>query len=146
MIRLYTEKHLIEGKQFIRSVDAAFNSQVYATSFDSIDLSIMQEIDSAELLDANTGFIKTPYGVCSIKNLSTGCKAVLYLRYMIKNNIDAVLNASECGENAFNLLCKYCNDSGVNIYMSQCDSIGINNRYEFLLNNTIKTSEVWLEV
>ncbi len=43
---------------------------------------IVKSIDNAELLDENTGLIKTPFGLASVNNLSTGCKTTLNVAFI----------------------------------------------------------------
>lgn len=143
MIKIYNRIDLLGDKVLIKSMDAAFNADIIGAMLDVDDLSVMQEIDKAELLDMKLGSIKVPYGVCSLRNLSTGCKIVIYARYMIREGDTRVLNASECGKNAFNLLCKYVDDSNLLIYTNQCDCVEISNNYDFLLNNEIRTNELF---
>ena len=43
---------------------------------------IIELIDNAKLLDENTGLVKTPMGLTSVNNLSTGCKTALNVAFV----------------------------------------------------------------
>ena len=81
-----------------------FNLHINASQFDDSDLQAMKIIDNAELLDKNTGLIKTPFGLASIKNLSTGCKTVLVYNYCYRHGVRKIISANECGANALSVL------------------------------------------
>jgi hypothetical protein len=55
-------------------------------------------------VDINTGEIRTPYGLTSIRNLSTGCKTILNFIYinseLNKYNQIKAIEVTECGWNA----------------------------------------------
>lgn len=100
-----------ESKNVIRDVESIFFIHVYAYNFTALDEEVLKDVDSAVLLDRNTGTISTPFGVTDIYHLSTGCKIVLFYLYMqsdlasveIKSKI---LEITEAGGNALRALFK----------------------------------------
>lgn len=100
-----------KGKNIIRDVESIFFTHIYAYNFTALDEEVLKDVDSATLLDRNTGAILTPFGVTDIYHLSTGCKIVLFYLYMqsdlasveIKSKI---LEITEAGGNALKALFK----------------------------------------
>ena len=110
----------LPDSNFIGDVESMFNLHVDPTDFNDNDLKAMREIDNAELLDRNTGLIKTPYGLCSVKNLSTGCKTVLVYNHCYRNGIRKIINANESGANALAILFDIIdsnNDNDTKLYL-----------------------------
>lgn len=110
MISISTDESKYKEDELIRDNESFFNNNVTAKSFTEDSIKAMMSIDKAILLDASTGKIETPYGICSIESLSSGCKTVLNY-YFIKSfpnlypNIKAI-SANECGCNALEELFK----------------------------------------
>ena len=77
MIRLYRDKAKFDRESILLDNESFFINNVSAKCLGDASLRVMNKIDGASLLDANTGTIQTPYGVTDINNLSTGCKTVL---------------------------------------------------------------------
>lgn len=144
MINLYMDKSLLDERKIIKSIDAVFNADITPNMLDSVDCDIIRAIDSAELIDRVTGLVRTPYGLCSHISLSTGCKTILYARHLIRKESDMILNASECGENAFNLLCEYVDNTDLIIYLGIKGCISSDIKYQFLLNGEKVTDDLWL--
>lgn len=110
MINISTDETKYSDDELIKDNESFFNNNVTAKDFTDDSIKIMMDIDKAKLLDASTGKIETPYGICNIENLSSGCKTILNY-YFIKSfpklypNIKAI-NAVECGWNALEELFK----------------------------------------
>lgn len=102
MINIYTDFDRYDKQAIILDNDAYFEENVVASNFEDLELNIMKKIDSADVLDFNTGAIKTPRGIGALEDLSTGCKTVLNYIYLQKNNIETIkaIDASQCGANA----------------------------------------------
>lgn len=143
MIRLYTDMTLLNGKHFIRGVDATFNIQITGSILDDIDIQVMKDIDNAVLLDAKLGTIKTPYGICSIESLSTGCKCIILARHLVKDGYHGVLNVSECGASALSVLCNYVDNTDVCLFLSHLNNLMYGLSYEFLVNDKETNSHIW---
>lgn len=140
MIRLYTDRSVVGGRYIIKSIDAAFNVDISGSVIDDVDEEIMYELDSAKLFDRSTDAIITPFGGCFLRNLSTGCKTIIYARHMIMDEDTRVLNANECGANAFDLLCRYIDNSDLSVFMNIYSSIKVSNKYTFLIDDKYETS------
>lgn len=110
MVNISTNECKYKEDELIKDNESFFNNNVTAKSFNKNSIKIMMNIDNAKLIDVHTGKIETPYGICSIEDLSSGCKTVLNY-YFIKSfpnlypNIKAI-NAIECGYNALEELFK----------------------------------------
>jgi hypothetical protein len=107
---IYTNKDLLSEQELIEFNDAYFNVITYNDGFTEPDKRIMEKIDNAQIIDINK--IETPYGIGAITNLSTGCKTLIN----ILHNSNKVINISECGENAVNLISEL-NIPDVYLYM-----------------------------
>ena len=98
MLRLYTDKSKINnGKETEIIISKIFNARIgYKDICDSNEIkAVMQEIDGAELIGTD-GAVKTNFGICSIKQLSTSAKTViLMLVYKDRFNYDV----TSCGAN-----------------------------------------------
>lgn len=104
MINIITKP---SDKATINDFEAFFNSYVLAKDFDNMSLEAMKIIDGAELLDKNLGTVKTKFGVSDVLHLSTGCKVVLSYLYIFNiahEYSDRILNVTECGSNALEVL------------------------------------------
>ena len=101
MVKVYNSVDFFDEKEILFDSEAFFDGA--ARNFDEDNLNVMKRIDKAVLLDKDMGAIKTPFGICRLEDLSTGCKTVLSLIEIIKNkkyaNIKAI-NVTECGYNA----------------------------------------------
>ena len=119
---------------FIKDIESMFNLHINSKDFDEDDLNSIRVIDNAEVLDLTTGLIKTPYGLTSIKDLSTGCKTVLVYNYCRKNNINKVINITEGGANALNVLFELMskhNDSNTIVYLGHRNLLETIKSFEF---------------
>lgn len=86
MINIYTDIKFCKGySRFMTRHDAWFSrnlSEFYDAGklpcfYTKEILDAIKSIDKAEVLDYNLGTICTPYGITSVENLSTGCKAYI---------------------------------------------------------------------
>lgn len=120
MIKLYKSDKYFKNNEVIIDNESFFLNIPFKSMHEE-SIKVMQKIDKAILLDINTGAIKTPFGITSIKNLSTGYKTVLNLIYLTENpkefpNVKAIV-VNECGWNAleelFNIIENYNIDIGI---------------------------------
>lgn len=102
MINIYTDYDKYDTQAVILDNDAYFDENVVANTFGELEKNIIKKIDNAEVIDFNTGAIKTPRGIGALEDLSTGCKTVLNYIYLQKHNIFTIkaIDASQCGTNA----------------------------------------------
>ena len=110
MINISTDETKYLDNELIIDNESFFRLNVTAKSFHDDSIGVMKKIDNAELLDVNTGKIRTPYGECNIEDLSSGCKTVLNYLFIYENpqiypTIKAI-NAIECGWNELEELCR----------------------------------------
>ena len=119
MVNISTDETKYSDGELIWDNESFFNNNVTAKNFTGDSIKIMMDIDKAKLIDMSTGKIETPYGICSIENLSSGCKTILNY-YFIKQfpnlypNIKAI-NAIECGSNALEELFRAIEQNGDSI-------------------------------
>lgn len=152
MINIWTDKHLInENCDFFNDCDLFVDSMVTAKDFSERDLEAIKLIDNAVVTDKLTGEVKTPYGLTNIENLSSGCKVVLTYLYIIrKKNIPskvAVINVTECGENALNVLFKYADDDNrkdIVFYLGYVNRLGGCLHKDYLINNVHRIKDLSL--
>ena len=106
MVNIYTDYKKYDKGTIILDNDAYFDENVVANTFGELENNIIKNVDYAEVLDFNTGTIKTPRGIGALEDLSTGCKTILNYVYIQKNNIDNIkaIDASHCGSNALEVL------------------------------------------
>lgn len=110
MVKIYTSKKYFRPEEILIDNESFFDNTVTAKSFDELSLDVIMNIDKAKLIDRNIGTIETPFGITSIDNVSTGCKAVLNYIYISNNKISyrdiKAIDATECGWNAIEELFK----------------------------------------
>lgn len=118
MINIVT-KNSDNYKYFFNDCESFFKAIVHSKDFNNSDINTIASIDNAVLLDKVTGTVKTPFGVCSIEELSTGCKIVLVYLYILRNRLkyngSILLDVTECGSNALDVLFELDNSIDSNI-------------------------------
>lgn len=117
MIKIYTSNRFFEDREIIIDNESFFNNNIRPKQLSKTSLEVMWRIDKAKLIDTRTGKIETPYGICSIRDLSTGCKTVLNCIYIIEHK-DKYPNAkaielTECGWNAIEEVFQYFEDNKI---------------------------------
>lgn len=141
MVRINTKASSINKENLIIDNESFFNINISSKIFTESELDIIKKLDSAELLDRNTGEIKTPYGLTSIRNLSTGCKTIINFMYINSNNCKytniKAIDVTECGWNALELLFDYYEKINSNIILLLRHSNCLFNcsEREYLINN-----------
>lgn len=106
MIDIYTSYEKIDRNAAILDPEAYFNGFITSSDFDELDNEAMHKIDGAELLDKDTGTVKTPRGITSIDSLSTGCKTAITYLHMLRHldgGYDSI-DVSGCGYNALDYI------------------------------------------
>lgn len=107
MINIITKSPENTDCKVISDIESFFLRRVFARDYTDIDLDVMRRIDGAELIDKNRGTITTKLATTSINFLSTGCKTVLvylYIQRNIEQHSDVIIDITECGANALEVL------------------------------------------
>ena len=104
MIKISTVRNKYNIDEILINNESFFNNNISSKEFTQNEIDIIRKIDNAEILDRNTGEIRTPYGLTSIRNLSTGCKTILNFIYInsASNKYSQIkaIEITECGWNA----------------------------------------------
>lgn len=79
----------------------------------------LMEIDEAKVVDYNLLKIETPFGICSIRELSTGLKTVMNVLYLKEKPVNQfyLVNIDECGENILPYLFDLVNNTNIALYL-----------------------------
>lgn len=127
-------------ENYIRGVDAEFDVMIKARMFNNLSLEVMKKVDNAELLDKNLGTIKTPYGITDITHLSTGCKTVLLYLNMPDEDKNCILNISQAGPNALEVLfdcVDLLKDSNSKFYLGYAGGLRHMKKHTFSINGIV---------
>ena len=107
MVKIYTDKTKLPETlidNIIERNDDFFNAWSIIKSLDKEDMDIIGLIDNATVIDEKSSSIQTKFGVTNYRSLSSGCKTVLNLLYIIKNNLTVAVDVTECGQNALEVI------------------------------------------
>lgn len=111
VVSIYSTSNLLNRREIIMDCESFFDARISTMKMSKDSIEAMYAIDKAEIVDKKLGTIKTPIGVCSRKDLSSGCKTVLSYIYVVENYADfngiKAVDATECGWNALEQLFKY---------------------------------------
>lgn len=101
-INIFTSYDKFDDSLVLADNDIFFNEYVKSSEFEDIDNEILKKIDEAEVIDIVMDTIKTKRGVCSLNDISTGCKTVLNYLYLCRNREHGyeALDITYCGANA----------------------------------------------
>lgn len=140
MINIITDSARIVDKNIIMDAYATMDLNISAKDFGELDMYAIHEIDNAKILDKSIGTVQTPFGVTDILKLSMGCKVVLvylYMRRNINKYTDYVLNVTECGANALEVLFECASrlgDSSITFLLEHSDGIELCSERDFVIN------------
>ena len=141
MVHLYTSAKKFSADSVINDNESFFRTFVMIKELDEFSLETMRKIDGAELKDAGTGAILTPYGETSIFNLSTGCKTVLNASYIARNRnkfsgIKAI-SGTESGWNALDRLFDAIEyyDTDLKVILEHEDNVGLCAERQYCVND-----------
>ena len=151
MIRLYSSDKYFSKEEMIVDNEAFFNNNISAKNLSEKSKDIMQNIDKAVLLDNKTGKIETPYGIASIKDLSTGCKTILNYIFITEHletyPMVKAINATECGWNALEELFRYIECSSkeqdIDIIVEHDNDLYMCEDREYLVNGERKINSMF---
>jgi len=113
MIDIFSDITMCDFDTKIRQADIYFNNRVNANMLDGKCKEYMTLIDNATLIDAHSGAIKTPYGVASIRDLSTGCKTLIITYLLREAGNQAVIDVTECGSNVLSHIFDIVDNSSI---------------------------------
>lgn len=107
MIKIYGDIKDVEGRRtglnYITETMSYFSLEVKPKDFNDTDRMIVKTIDNAVYLGNN--LFKTPFGIATKDQLSSGCITALVINYWIKNNMkNKIIRVSSCGPNALQII------------------------------------------
>ncbi len=135
-VKLYTKpRYLSEISPCIFSNDEEFHVTKYAKGFLERHRDTIYSVDKAIVVNYDRLKIETPYGIASIDDLSTGCKTLLNILYLMDSGIkgEALVNVDEAGNNVLRRILDLVAGSNISLYITH-DTDCIDNRYSFILN------------
>ncbi len=137
MVNVYTSYKGLDKDKILIDSETYFDFHFTTDNINAAAKEIMFLIDKAEYLGGKWGSIQTPFGVGTIKNLSTGCKIVLNYLLLRENKAYGIMDVTEAGANAlevlFALATKFDDDTTIFILRHGCDLFDLSNR-DYLIN------------
>ena len=100
---------------------------------DELSKLVMKEIDNAEILMDKV--IKTPFGVTTMDNLSSGCQSLL-LAIKEKDN-DVWIDFTCAGGNVVELALKICRDYNLDLYIYYNNYTCFGGKYDFEIDGKV---------
>lgn len=148
MIYLDTASYTNNIKRYRNNHSELFSVTVMNKELDKKDIEIIRAIDKAEYI-GNNNMIDRFGNVTSIKNISTGAKVVLNIKWFIENDkADTPINITSCGDSALVELIDVVKNKDVHLltcnYTTMCDKeskIIVNNKYEISSFSELDTLE-----
>lgn len=140
MVNIITNKEKVKHK-YINDNESFFKCFVRVNEIEEA-VQIIKSIDNAELLDENTGLIKTPFGLTSVDNLSTGCKTALNVAFIKKHSEFGVntFNITECGYNALEVIFSMNDIDNLLFYLGHSDSLFKCADREYCVDGVVSTN------
>lgn len=137
MLRIYTKKELLPECLFIPSADTEFIKIYSNEKFLEAHKNIIKKIDNAVIVNKITHEMRTPYGLTSTINLSSGLKTILVAYYYIENTKETIaLSTNECGANTLEYLYSAVANSNIILYMSNA-VLCLPDDYTYIVNNNV---------
>jgi putative RNA 2'-phosphotransferase len=97
---------------------------------------IIAEIDNAKVTDYDLLTMATPYGTCSVSCLSTGCKTLLNIKYLLETQPDVKhLIYITTGDKAANAIFRAAADTNISLYLSYSIAPQDFGRFRYIVNN-----------
>ncbi|MEH2928733.1 DUF4869 domain-containing protein [Candidatus Ventrimonas sp. KK005] len=140
MVKLYRSLSYFSMENILYDNEGFFNNNINGKRLSNLSKEAMQKVDKSELIDINLSTIKTPYGICNIKCLSTGCKTVLNTIYIMEHKEEyeyiKAVNATECGWNALEVLFDIVdrNDYNIGLIIEHMNELFNCNERRYLIN------------
>jgi hypothetical protein len=135
MLKIYTNTNLLT-QPLIKSINSKFQDTFYNSDLDNKDVSFINIIDKATVLDATLGTIQTPFGITSVSDLSGGTKTLI-----VANHIEtptATIDLDNCGDNALTVFLNTFIDSDIECIITHLGYIEVqpnNTGKKLILNN-----------
>ena len=111
MLYIYSSLKSIDRKKFVNDVEIFFNFDLaYNLKTDEAINKILKTIDGANIINGNV--VETKFGVTTLSNLSTGCKALI-IAWL---NQSLTVNFTEVGDNVVELAVELSKDRDLHVY------------------------------
>lgn len=111
MIKLYRRMSFFRKNEVLDDPEMFFINRISASDLSPDSLKMLKIIDNATLLDVKSGRVETPFEVCSIDDLSTGCKVAACVVYLNEHRKDfeaiKAVYATIAGVNALDCIFDY---------------------------------------
>ena len=111
MLYIYSSLKSIDRKKFVNDVEIFFNFDLaYNLKTDESINKILKTIDGAHIINGNV--VETKFGVTTLSNLSTGCKALI-IAWL---NTSLTVNFTEVGDNVVELAVELSKNRDLHVY------------------------------
>lgn len=111
MLYIYSSLKSIDRKKFVNDVEIFFNFDLaYNLKTDEAINKILKTIDGAHIINGNV--VETKFGVTTLSNLSTGCKALIIALL----NQGLTVNFTEVGDNVVELAVELSKNRDLHVY------------------------------
>lgn len=111
MLYIYSSLKSIDRKKFVNDVEIFFNFDLaYNLKTDEAINKILKTIDGAHIIAGNV--VETKFGVTTLSNLSTGCKALIIALL----NPGLTVNFTEVGDNVVELAVELSKNRDLHVY------------------------------
>ena len=111
MLYIYSSLKSIDRKKFVNDVEIFFNFDLaYNLKTDEAINKILKTIDGAHIINGNV--VETKFGVTTLSNLSTGCKALI-IAWL---NTSLTVNFTEVGDNVVELAVELSKNRDLHVY------------------------------
>lgn len=111
MINLYRDLSFFGENEVLDDPEMFFINRISASDLSPDSLRMLKIIDNATLLDIKSSKVETPFGICSIDDISTGCKVAVCVVYLNEHRKDfeaiKAVYATEAGVNALDCIFDY---------------------------------------
>jgi len=118
-VNIFTQAKYKE-KCKILSNDTWFDNVRTNRDFLKKQASVISLVDHAEIIDYKNLTMVTPFGTTDITKLSTGCKTLLNILYLIETNTNNVLvNVTEAGDKVLDIIFETAAGTNIDLYLGR---------------------------
>lgn len=133
-IYLYTKKEYLKSiHPCIYSNNEAFIKVKQDKGFLLRQRDAIYKIDKAKIVNLSLLKVETSFGIASIDELSTGCKTLLNILFMVEQSQKGIVNIDECGDNVLDAVFDAAAGTGISLYISHATD-KIDTSRKFILN------------